>query len=46
MRKLTEQSILKEETQMANKHMNKCSLSVVIKEMQIKTMLRFYLNSY
>jgi hypothetical protein len=32
----------KEEVQMAKKHMKKCLSSLAIKEMQIKTTLRFY----
>jgi hypothetical protein len=35
----------KEEVQMAKKHMDKCSRSLPIKEMQIKTKLRFNLTT-
>jgi hypothetical protein len=44
MGKWTEQNLFKEEVQMTKKHMKKCLPSMAIKEMQIKTTLRFHLT--
>ena len=38
----TNQDFITEEYPIAEKHLKKCSKSLVIREMQIKTILRFY----